>query len=292
MQGCDYSFWRATSASDLSGYDFVCRYLSGGSSKDLTHAEAVQLTSWNKLIVANWESSGQGGDHAQGVADATAALAEATACGMPAGKPIYFSIDADVSPSSTDDYRNGVLSVLPGTQVGIYGSAAVVQHWRANGVAYGWRTMSTDWSGGSSTQDCHLVQSGGNNNVDFDTALVSDFGGWNLNTVPTPVPVPPAPVPVPATPKEDELMQIDPKSQQPNGQAFALNGKYTVMSLVADGFGAKTSVRFAFWVGKSVSVENIECGGGSIGHGLPTGCTGVTVTRNDTANIPVGISFS
>lgn len=89
---------------------------------------------------------------------------------------------------------------------------------------------------------------------------------------------------------EEEPMQIDPKSVAPYGQAFALTGQ-TKMSLTADGFGAKTSVRFAFWASGGVSVENIDCGGGSLGHTLPAGTTGVTVSRNDTADIPVGIAF-
>lgn len=190
MQGVDYSFWRPSSSSQLSGYSFAARYLSTDSGKNLSLDEANELASWGISVVANWESSGQGGSYAQGVSDAQQAVAQAAACGMPAGRPIYFSIDVDVTPSSTESYREGVCSVIPAAEVGVYGSAAVCQYWRAQGCGWAWRTMSTDWSGGSSTSGCQVAQTGGNGNFDYDTALVSDIGQWMPGHSVTPVAAP------------------------------------------------------------------------------------------------------
>lgn len=296
--GYDYSYWRPGSAGDLAGISFVCRYLSNTPGKNLTLAEAQQLTSWGISVVSNWESSGQGGDFNQGAQDAMNAKSQADAAGMPAGRPIYFSVDADLNPASTDSYRQGILSVLPGSQVGIYGSAAVVQHWRANGVSWGWRTMSTDWQGGSSTSGCQIVQTGGNNNVDFNEAIAADYGQWQVGGASTPPPViaPPTPIIITPTSKEDE-MQIDSPSVHPGEYAFAFTVDPKTVVLVADGYsGPPAAVRLAIWAGDHVAVETISLGGSSnrhtVGHPLPGGTTGVTVSRKDSANYPVGIAFA
>lgn len=192
-QGIDFAWWRPANAAALDGYDFVVRYFSNDSSKNLTLAEAKLYASWGKQIIGNWESSGQGGNYAQGVSDATAALAQANACGMPADRPIIFSIDEDVTPSTQDGYYQGVASVLAPSRIGVYGSAAMCQHWRALGAGWAWRSMSTGWSGGSSTTGCQFVQTGGNSNYDYDTALVADYGGWVPGGAAAPVPVVAAP---------------------------------------------------------------------------------------------------
>lgn len=199
MQGADYSYWRPSGPSQLAGISFVARYLSNTPSKNLSLSEANQLASWGVSVVANWESSGQGGSYAQGVADAQNAVEQAAACGMPAGRPIYFSIDVDVDPSSTDAYREGVCSVISASEVGVYGSAAVCQHWRAAGCGWAWRTMSTDWQGGSSTSGCQVAQTGGNDNYDYDTALVQDVGQWMPGHSVAPVAAPVAVIANPAT---------------------------------------------------------------------------------------------
>lgn len=208
----DYSEWRPSSASDLDGAAFVCRYLSNDSSKNLTRAEAETLTSWGLQIVANWESTGTGGDYNQGVADAQTARSQALAAGMPAGRPIYFSIDEDVAVDSQLAYFQGVGSILPSSEVGVYGSAAMVQGIQAAGWAgWGWRTMSTSWSGGASTTGCQLVQTtgGAGGNFDWDEALADDYGQWNLNTSAAPTSTSTTTVPVNPTSKEDDMSLVD-----------------------------------------------------------------------------------
>jgi hypothetical protein len=218
-KGYDYSSWRPNSANQLSDVQFVCRYLSNeGNSKNLTLAEAKELTSWGKFIVVNWETTGKGGNHAQGVSDATAAKAMAVACGWPGGdRPIFFSIDEDVAtPADFDAYFNGIASVLPLEQIGIYGEAALVERWRSLGAHWGWLTVSTSWKGGSNISGCQLQQTGidKSNNYDYDVALVADYGGWQVGGKTTAVPVT-----VTTVSGEDDSMSIQAKSDE-NGLVY------------------------------------------------------------------------
>lgn len=192
--GYDYSSWRPSSAGELSGAQFVCRYLSPSDWKNLSLSEAQTLTSWGKFIVANWESNGLGGDFAQGVADATAAVVLATAAGWPGGdRPIYFSIDENVNPADMDGYFNGIASVLPKAQIGIYGEAAIIERWRSFGAGWGWLTMSDSWEGGDNISGCQLQQTGTDpsNNYDYNISLAADYGGWQVggNTTGSTIPV-------------------------------------------------------------------------------------------------------
>lgn len=193
--GYDYSSWRPSSASKLNGVEFVCRYLSNeGNNKNLTLAEAQTLTSWGKFIVVNWETTGKGGNFAQGAADAKAAVAMAKACGWPGGdRPIYFSIDENVNPANQDEYFNGIASVLPKEQIGIYGEAAIIERWRGLGAGWGWLTMSTSWEGGANISGCQLQQTGidPSNQYDYNIALAADYGGWQVGGKTTAVPAPP-----------------------------------------------------------------------------------------------------
>lgn len=188
------------------GAKFVSRYLSptpGGSWKNLTPAEAQTLKNAGIDIVSNWEW-GTGdylGGHAQGVSYAQQAETQHLACGGPAGAPIYFSVDADVSENAADDYFRGIVSVLGVSRVGVYGSTGLLRHLKSVGlVTYTWRTMSTDWSGGAGNQgEFNITQTGYfNSNYDRDVAWTDDFGQWSahggaVNTTPPPTPTPVSP---------------------------------------------------------------------------------------------------
>src|SRR5579859_1659757 len=208
--GYDYSSWRPSGASELSGAQFVCRYLSNSAWKNLSLSEAQTLTSWGKYIVCNWETDGLGGDFAQGVADATAAKALAIECGWPGGnRPIFFSIDENVNPATQDAYFDGIASVLPKEQIGIYGEAAIIERWRGFGAGWGWLTESTSWQGGSNISGCQIQQTGTDpsNNYDYNIALVTDYGGWQVGGKTTGIPS------VPSTPaSEEDKMSIQAKS--------------------------------------------------------------------------------
>lgn len=186
-KGCDYTSNRmSVTALKASGISFVCRYLSGnpGGWKELSLDEAQRLTEGGVLVVSNWETDGKPTNSvAKGEADAKAALDEAIKCGMPAGRPIYFSVDSDVGVASKDAYFQGLCNILGTNRVGVYGSSGLVRHLMGAGLAgWGWRTMSVGWTGGASTAGMQIAQTHqtriGGIIVDLDDGLTADVGGW------------------------------------------------------------------------------------------------------------------
>ena len=93
-------------------------------------------------------------------------------------------------------------------------------------------------------------------------------------------------------------MQIEPLSVHAGEYAFAFAPDKTEMVLVADGYSdTPAQLRIAIWTSNAASVINdLELGGTSgvhtVGHTLPSGCTGVTVRRLDGQDFPVGIAFT
>jgi hypothetical protein len=170
------------------GYQFVCRYVSGGNSKDITSSEASADQAAGLDIVLVWETSGLAGTDvadpmSQGVSDATGAQSEAASVGAPSTRPIYFAVDFDAS--STDDtavnaYFQGVASVLGLSRTGVYGGYYVVNELFNSGlVEWGWQTYA--WSSGQWDARAQLRQT--QNNVDNgalddDEGMVADFGQW------------------------------------------------------------------------------------------------------------------
>jgi hypothetical protein len=64
-------------------------------------------------------------------------MAQATACGMPHGSPIYFAVDFDATPAQQvpiNAYLTGAASVLGKTCVGVYGSYYVCKRPRRRGL--------------------------------------------------------------------------------------------------------------------------------------------------------------
>jgi hypothetical protein len=151
--GVDYSFARPSPGGLYAeGYTFAARYFSHDASKDVSKAEADALWAAKVDVISNWEATAQGAlnGHAQGVADAQAADAQATAAGMPAGRPIYFSIDFDASPAqqaALNAYFDGVASVIGVARTGAYAGYYVVQRlFDAGKIKWAWQTYA--WSGG------------------------------------------------------------------------------------------------------------------------------------------------
>jgi hypothetical protein len=207
--GYDYSSWRPSNAGELSGVQFVCRYLSNdGNPKNLSLEEAELLTSWGKFIVVVWETTGTGGNKAQGAADAVNAVAMAKECGWFEGRPIFFAIDEDVNPATQDDYFDGIATVLPKSDIGIYGEAAIIERWRGFGAGWGFLSESTSWEGGANISGCQIQQTGTapSNNYDYDIALAADYGGWQVGGNTT------APTPPPTTSEEDDMSSYQAKS--------------------------------------------------------------------------------
>jgi hypothetical protein len=170
------------------GYQFICRYVSGGNAKDITSSEASSLQASGLDIVLVWETSGLAGTDvadpmSQGVSDATGAQSEAASVGAPSTRPIYFAVDFDASSSddtAVNAYFQGVASVLGLSRTGVYGGYYIVNELFNSGlVEWGWQTYA--WSSGQWDARAQLRQTLNNVDngaLDQDEGMVADFGQW------------------------------------------------------------------------------------------------------------------
>ena len=189
--GVDYSFSPPTVAQlKAAGVTFCCRYIGTPSSgKNLTLVEADALQHAGIDIVANYEGTSAGwmqGGRTAGVNVAKAAHADATRLGMPASRPIYFSADYN---ATFDQYKTqikpcleGAASVIGTSRVGIYGGLEQVDWAFGDGVApWVWQTYAWSygvWSKHSQIQQYKNGQTLGSGVVDYNRAIVADFGQW------------------------------------------------------------------------------------------------------------------
>lgn len=200
--GLDYAWTTITPAAHKAvGSTFACRYLSNDASKNLSRGEADELRSNGIDIVVVWETTATRAldGSAAGLADARAAQSQATALGMPAGRPIYFAADFDESPNqaaAVSEYFRGVNDVLGVARSGCYsGYWTVKRLFDSKRIAYGWSTYA--WSGGLVDKRTQLYQYSNNHVVggsqcDYNHALKPDFGQWGWQVKkPPPPPKPP-----------------------------------------------------------------------------------------------------
>jgi len=147
---------RHAQALRLQGIDFVMRYYSHNSAKNLDAAEARALAAAGLRLGAVWESAGTHVGYfsrAQGQSDGAAALALARAVGQPPGSSIYFAVDYDPSQADLDgpvaDYFAGVTSTLSsGYRIGVYGSGLCCGFLLDHGQAdCSWLSQSTGFAG-------------------------------------------------------------------------------------------------------------------------------------------------
>lgn len=190
--GADYMTRVSPSVLHSMGVTFVSRYHSDFPSKNLTHAEAKELSDNNIDVVSNWENdiNDFAGGYNAGVRNANAAAAQQSACGG-AGHPIYFSVDTDVAPSRVADYFRGIVAAIGVARSGVYGSTAICRYLKQQGlVKYTWRTMSTGWTGGAGDPSEFNVEQTGyfNQNMDRDASITDDFGQWRVGNAAPPAP--------------------------------------------------------------------------------------------------------
>lgn len=191
VEGVDYAFSRPN-ISQLAalGTKFACRYGGQGSTtKHLTPDEAAALSAAGIAIVANVEGAADGllGGWNAGVSWARSAESHFARCGMPAGRPIYLSVDFNVSSvqwPTVAKALQGAASVLGAARVGIYGGRRAIEWARRDGVA-AWYWQTYAWSSGIWIAGNHIEQylngvtvAGGT--LDLDRALPSDYGQWNV----------------------------------------------------------------------------------------------------------------
>lgn len=196
IEGVDYSTSRPNPwALKAAGKHFASRYVGpGGKDKHLTRDEAVALSAAGVAIIANaeqWEDSALGG-YAVGVAHALSAHTMAIACGMPPDRPIYFSVDFDVSVGQWNlvaQYFRGVASVIGLERTGIYGGYWAIT-WAARDKLAKWFWQTRAWSTIDGSIKWHTrsmvqqYQNGVNfqgSDLDLDRATIADFGQWMVN---------------------------------------------------------------------------------------------------------------
>lgn len=196
IEGVDYA-WSRPDPAELyaAGKRFASRYLSyDRTGKNLTAGEAAQLAAAGIAVVCNWEW--QEGDASNGYDTgrtyALEAVRQAAAVGMPAGRPIYFSVDFDPAGAydAVDAYFRGIASVLPVEQIGAYGGYDTIDHLLSAGlIRWAWQTYA--WSAGRWHPGAHVQQyrngviiAGGD--LDLNRALVDDFGQWGIGEDMTP----------------------------------------------------------------------------------------------------------
>lgn len=190
-EGVDYSFSKPTPAQlKAAGKTFACRYVgTPESAKNLSPAEAEVLQRAGIDIVSNYEAGNAGwmlGGRSAGERAARLADADAVRCGMPQGRPIYFSCDFN---ATYDEWKNGVkpclqgaASVLGAGRVGMYGGLFQVD-WAARelGMRWLWQALGWrygQWSPRALIQQYNNGETLGSGIVDYDRALVADFGQW------------------------------------------------------------------------------------------------------------------
>jgi hypothetical protein len=179
-----------------AGYTFISYYLAGPGI--MTAAKVAACVANGVAVIANWEwyADPTPRGYAGGATDAQQALATAQSSGIPADRPIYFSIDFDVQPSqyaAVDAYLDGIASVLPRNRIGVYSSTWCIDHLAANGKAtWFWQSMSSGFSGGQNgtlNAHTHIWQRGyyttpSGVSCDWDYAITADYGQWGIRPAP------------------------------------------------------------------------------------------------------------
>lgn len=208
LEGVDYAGDRPDAARLFArGKRFAVRYGGpGGAWKHLTRREAATLTSAGLSIVANAEGGERGlaGGPRVGASWARKADAHFRACGMPAGRPIYLSVDFDVTAAQWPRVAAGLRGAADAIglkRVGVYGGYDAVRWAKRDGVAtWFWQTYA--WSEGRWFDGNHIEQYRNNvpladGTVDLDRAKAGDFGQWTMGGA------------APAVMEEDEMSADD-----------------------------------------------------------------------------------
>ena len=176
---------------------FVCRYtgyfsgykideVATQQGKCLTPSEATALNKAGIAVVSNWEwyANRAVAGRAAGEWDAGEADKIHRACGGPASRPIYFSVDVNIPGQEVNAYFQGVSSVLGLHRTGAYGSYAVLHElFNVGAITWGWQTYA--WSGGmweprAVLRQYHNSVSLAGHEVDYNSSMQADFGQWGI----------------------------------------------------------------------------------------------------------------
>lgn len=204
-----------------AGVVLVIRYLTGGEGKAMTPAEFQSYMAANPAIVVVFvfelEPTDSAGGRAAGIANATAANAALNALGVDlATSIVYFAVDESTPPADAVPYFQGINSMRPASQTGIYGEGALCQLLQQDGLAeWFWQSESTSFPGNSSTLAItHIQQTTAASplaGTDLDILCKADVGQWPrpVPVDPPPVSPPPAPVPQPTPGTPGKPIEVD-----------------------------------------------------------------------------------
>lgn len=192
LKGIDtgQSMTRHAQAVRAQGFDFVIRYYSHNTAKNLDAAEARALAAAGLRLGVIWESAGFQASYfsrAKGQLDAAAAAALARVVGQPSGSSIYFAVDYDPTQAEVEgpvaDYFTGVAAALGGGyRIGVYGSGLCCGYLRDHALAAcSWLSQSSGFAGSKAFAQAqrydllqalptHILLDGASVEVDPDTS--------------------------------------------------------------------------------------------------------------------------
>lgn len=188
--GIDYA-WSHPSTAAILGYGakWVARYLcASNDGKRLIPSERKLLhdAGLGIALVYEDETGGPLKGYAHGVDDASRAVAQAKALGLPIGLPIFYAIDFDATPgnqTAINAYLDGCAYVHSEQYaVGAYGGYySIRRSFDAGKIRYGWQTYA--WSGGQWDGRAQLrqVRNGitvGTADCDRNERWSNDAGVW------------------------------------------------------------------------------------------------------------------
>lgn len=195
MFGLDWA-WGTISPASMHAVNagFACRYHSWDRSKNLSPSEAKSHTKGGIDDVVVWETTANRAAQgfSAGQSDARAAMIQASACGKPATRPIFFAVDFDATGAQVFAYFKGVNSILGKRRTGAYGGYRVIKAlFDAGLIAFGWQTYA--WSGGAWDHRAHLQQYSNGHRVagvscDYNRSTAADFGQWRVGQTGPPAP--------------------------------------------------------------------------------------------------------
>lgn len=182
------------------GGKFVCRYASTpGNPKNLTAPEVQRIHAAALGIVSVFEDEASRAlrGHSVGHDDALVAREQHEPLGLPANRPIHFTVDFDMQvdqEAAVADYFHGIRDASGHTPVGVYGGLRAATFLHDEGLAdYVWQTYA--WSHGQWAPVTHLRQvangvNWGGFTVDVNEAHAADYGQWSPLVQPAPGPGP------------------------------------------------------------------------------------------------------
>lgn len=165
--GVDFSYARVSGATlAANGVKGAGRYLVT-DARGLQPGEYEDLASHGVGLWLVYEGAANGmlGGKAQGVTDAHAALARASALGLTGNFAIYWAADFDIAPTNTayiaaaDAYVAGWNTIIPAGRRGGYGGLWYLHHISA-AIDFRWECASTSFRHGilPNAVDLHLQQ--------------------------------------------------------------------------------------------------------------------------------------